>query len=150
MIRYYYTDPIKAIYMMKEFGVKFYADTETGLINFADFEVDEGAISIQEFLEITKLYPKKILVAKESEHIFEPKEGDMDQYGRFFIKVKTTTETFIDLSVSDTKIKYDMRWSSIFEKADQDGQRISESLKTNPKIIMRDNKHFFTPENETI
>tara|TARA_R110000868_G_scaffold104717_2_gene288628 strand:+ start:139 stop:513 length:375 start_codon:yes stop_codon:yes gene_type:complete len=76
MTRLYFTCPIQAVLMMKEFGVKFWANTKSRLINevFADVDV---AISIEELLEITELYPKRLYVAKESEHIFEPKEGDI-------------------------------------------------------------------------
>ncbi len=130
MSRKYFTDPIKVLWMYKEFGVKFYADTEIGLINFADFEVDDGDISIEEFLEITRLYPKQLYVAKESEHIFDPK--DMD-YG--------TTERNV--------------WKGFCQYSDVRGYKgwnyVSGGVcKESVRIIMRDDKQFFNAENENI
>lgn len=85
--RLYFTCPIKALYIMKEFGVKFECKSEeTAIIDeieqedatiydFADWGVD--AESIADLLESFKNdYPKKIYVAAESEHIFELKEND--------------------------------------------------------------------------
>jgi hypothetical protein len=70
--RYYYTDAIVALYMMK-FGVKY------------DFENKEGLIRIIKTPEIRRdNFMRKIYVAKESEHIFEPKTGDRDENGLFF------------------------------------------------------------------
>jgi hypothetical protein len=71
--KYYYTCPIKALYMMKEFGVEY------------DFENEEGLIRIIKTPEIRRdNFMRKIYVAKESEHIFEPKKGDKDENGLFF------------------------------------------------------------------
>ena len=65
--RYYYTDAIVALYMMKEFGFKY------------DFENEEGLIRIIKTPEIRRdNFMRKIYVAKESENIFEPKEDDFD------------------------------------------------------------------------
>jgi len=81
---YYYTCPIKALYMMKEFGVKFYTK------GFLDVESDFLEKELGFHLEIRTLYNKlcengsKIYVPKELEHIFEPKEGDKDENGLFF------------------------------------------------------------------
>ena len=57
--RYYYTCPIKALYMMKEFGVKY------------DFENEEGLIHIIKTPEIRRdNFMRKIYVAEESQKIF--------------------------------------------------------------------------------
>jgi hypothetical protein len=82
--KYYYTCPIKALYMMKEFGVKF---SEAHGANHADryYQIDEAQLcdfitqAIEDFRGIEQIY-----VAKESEHIFEPKKGDKDENGLFF------------------------------------------------------------------
>ena len=58
MTRLYFTDPIKALYMMKEFGVKLRNFTQKCL---KEFEFEDG---------------EEIYVAKESEHIFKPKDMD--------------------------------------------------------------------------
>ena len=82
--KYYYDCPIKALYMMKEFGVEFYTK------GFLDVESDFLEKELGFHLEIRTLYDKlcqvnsKIYVAPESEHIFEPKERDKDENGLFF------------------------------------------------------------------
>ena len=115
--RYYYTCPIKALYMMKEFKVKY------------DFENEEGLIRIIKTPEIRKdNFMRKIYVGKESEHIFEPKKGDLAGFTR-------------DDGIS-TVAQYDEA-----KKAFINGSfRILK--KYNPEIIIRDNKHFFMPEVE--
>jgi len=60
--RLYFTCPIKALYMMKEFGVKFSGED----LVFTDFD-----------------QKKPIYIAPESEHIFEPKKGDVFNYKTF-------------------------------------------------------------------
>ena len=75
--KYYYDCPIKALYMMKEFGVKFYT------AGFKDVESDFLDKELGFHLNIRDIYGKlandntKIYVAPESEHIFEPKTGDL-------------------------------------------------------------------------
>jgi hypothetical protein len=64
--RYYYTDAIVALYMMKEFEVKY------------DFENEEGLIRIIKTPKIRRdNFMRKIYVDKQSEHIFEPKKHDL-------------------------------------------------------------------------
>jgi len=115
--RYYYTDAIVALYMMKEFGVTY------------DFENEEGLIRIIKTLEIRRdNLMRKIYVAKESEHIFEPKNYDLAGFTR-------------DDGIS-TIAQYDAA-----KKAFINGSfRILK--KYNPKIIIRYNKQFFMPEVE--
>lgn len=75
--KYYYDCPIKALYMMKEFGVNF---SEAHGANHADkfFEINETQLcdfatgTIEDFRGIEQIY-----IAPESEHIFELKEGDL-------------------------------------------------------------------------
>jgi len=82
--RYYYTCPIKALYMMKEFGVGFFTKV------FFDVESDSLEKELGFHLEIGTLYNKlcqinsKIYVAPKSEHIFELKERDKDENGLFY------------------------------------------------------------------
>ena len=126
--RYYYTDAIVALYMMKEFGVKF---SEAHGANHADryYQIDEAQLcdfitqAIEDFRGIEQIY-----VAKESEHIFEPKNYDLAGFTR-------------DDGIS-TIAQYDAA-----KKAFINGSfRILK--KYNPKIIMRDNKQFFMIEVE--
>jgi len=68
--RYYYNSPIKALYMMKEFGVKY------------DFENEEGLIRIIKTPEIRRdNFMRKIYVGKESQKIFKFKKSDLVKYG---------------------------------------------------------------------
>jgi len=68
--RYYYTDAIVALYMMKEFGVKY------------DFENEEGLIRIIKTPEIRRdNFMRQIYVAKKSEKIFKFKKNDLVKYG---------------------------------------------------------------------
>jgi hypothetical protein len=69
--RYYYNSPIKALYMMREFGVKY------------DFENEEGLIQIIKTPKIKRdNFMRKIYINKESEHIFEPKNYDLAGFTR--------------------------------------------------------------------
>ena len=76
--KYYYDCPIQALYMNKEFGVQFYISYKN---DFSDkklsFYVDIKNIYnvLIQLLGICNIY--KIYVAPESEHIFEPEEGDL-------------------------------------------------------------------------
>jgi hypothetical protein len=68
--RYYYTCSIKALYMMKEFEVKY------------DFENEESLIRIIKTPEIRRdNFMRKIYVAKESQKIFKFKKSDLVKYG---------------------------------------------------------------------
>jgi len=84
--RLYYDFPIKALYMMKEFGVKFeqflYSD-------FHSLERKLSSVSFERICQNENLNDKiefenRLIVAEESEHIFEPKERDKDENGLFF------------------------------------------------------------------
>jgi len=118
---YYYTCPIKALYMMKEFKMFASDKNENLFLRYSLFEPDFKLFRILEELD-------KIYVAKESEHIFEPKKHDLAGFTR-------------DDGIS-TIAQYDET-----KKAFINGSfRILK--KYNPKIIMRDNKQFFMPEVE--
>ena len=126
--RYYYTDAIVVLYMMKEFGVEFYTK------GFLDVESDFLEKELGFHLEIRTLYNKlcnvnsKIYVATKSQEIFKPKDYDLAGFTR-------------DDGIS-TIAQYDEA-----KKAFINGSfRILK--KYNPKIIMRDNKQFFMPEVE--
>jgi len=100
MTRLYFASSLQAAYMAQEFGVKI------------DVEND------------------KFYVAKESEHIFEPKEGDSDCegfiFGEYFTinhmtgKKENIEKNIWSLNLSDESVS-----------------------KNNSEIFMRDNKHFF-------
>jgi hypothetical protein len=120
--RYYYTDAIVALYMMKEFEVLFYLDDgESSTHPFIRNDEDESEIADHELLERCEGY-NKIYIEERSEHIFEPKKGDE---GRWLRKIGA-------------------------HYANYNGEQwVSAGIEPNPpKIIMRDNKQFFMPEVE--
>jgi len=118
--KYYYTCPIKALYMMKEFGIEFYTKV------FLDVESDFLEKELGFHLEIRTLYNKlcqvnsKIYVAKESEHIFEPKKHDL---GINLVFLNSLYFDGLDWFIENIKFK-------------------------NADIIMRGQKQFFMPEVE--
>jgi len=81
--KYYYDCPIKAAYMNHEFGVITYVElsikSEIYEYFIKDWNHRELKLDPKE-----KHYRDKYYVAKESEHIFEPKERDKDENGLFF------------------------------------------------------------------
>ena len=80
--KYFYDCPIKALYMNKEFGVKFYTTFKNDFfekklsfhLNFRD--IYNALIQLLGACNASSS-DYKIYVAPESEHIFEPKEGDI-------------------------------------------------------------------------
>ena len=119
--RYYYTCPIKTAYMNHEFGVITYVE-----LSIESEIFDKYFIKDWNHREL-KLDPKekhcrdKYYVAEESEHIFEPKKGDLAHY---------------DLNGGSGVYQFTnkpIRWA--------------EGV-TNIQIIRRDNKQFFYPEVE--
>jgi hypothetical protein len=121
--KYYYTCPIKALYMMKEFGVKFECKDANGdVYDFQEWYLNSNNIS-ELSLELEN-FPISIYVKKESEHIFDPKDDDLG------IGYHT------DLWRFDKD-----RW--IF-RTDEEYRRGIILLKI--RIIQRDNKQFFMPE----
>ena len=127
--KYYYTCPIQALYMNKEFGVNF---SEAHGANHADkfFQINETQLcdfatkAIEDFRGIEQIY-----VAPESEHIFEPKEGDLGQMkavgARFIVKYNESSKEWKE-------------WHCGGYYSDKNGS----------DIIMRDGKQFFNPKEE--
>ena len=120
--RYYYDCPIKAAYMSHKFGVITYVE-----LSIESEIYDKYFIKDWNHREL-KLDPKeehycdKYYVAKESEHIFEPKKGDEGRW---------------------------LRPIGAHYANHNGGQWVSAGIEPNPpKIIMRDNKQFFMPEVE--
>ena len=115
--KYYYNCPIQALYMHIEFGVKF--DTEIKL------SVD---LSNDNYLKNMTPAITKIYVAPESEHIFEPKKGDLG--------IERNLHTLEPCFSGGTYWFYDNDYLEI---------------KPHPQkvdIIYRNNKHFFNPKEE--
>ena len=118
MTRYYYTDLIKALYMMKEFEVKFVGLNEKALIKLMHL-----AINMHEGLSLKDIPEVNLYVAPESENIFEQKKGDIgiQDDGEYFAIAKAhDIEDFEDNRHTISPSHY---WT----------------------IIMRDSKLFFNP-----
>ena len=112
--RYYYDCPIKALYMMKEFGVKFeqflYSD-------FHSLERKLLSVSFEWICQNKNLNDKiefenRLIVAEESEHIFEPKKGDNDKNGLFFDGRHWTDR--ISYAISSERSKTSFRFDKQF------------------------------------
>ena len=126
--KYYYDCLIQALYMMKEFDVKFFIKDDDG----DDYDFTEWYLNSQNVLELfTELeaFPCRIYVKSESEHIFEPKEGDLGQMkaegARFIVKYNESSKEWKE-------------WHCGGYYSDKNGS----------DIIMRDGKQFFNPKEE--
>lgn len=126
---YYYTCPIKALYMIKEFGVEFeckYYPEDIGDDQFYDFQHQSlydiekiGDLFDTDFGHVDKIYVKQ-----ESEEIFEPINGD------------------IGIDIKDFHIHlYGDRWHYYIAG-------IPRMALGNIEIVLRNGKHFFAPEVE--
>ena len=133
--KYYYDCPIKALYMNKEFGVKFYTTFKNDFLDKkSSFHVDFKDI-YNVLIELLGAYNasssyNKIYVAPESEHIFEPKEDD------FGIVKNFNPLIFV-------------RFCSYYNSWVYEGDEYEERFNNDEvNIIYRDGKHFFNPKEE--
>lgn len=128
--KYYYDCPIQALYMMREFDVKFFTK---GHLNI---ESDFLEMELGYHLTIRDIYGKlandhtKIYVAPESEHIFEPKEGDIGICDKLLIPVKFDIKDWVPSKMLKKETYYE----------------IKETLFV--KTVYRNGKHFFMPKEE--
>lgn len=127
MSRLYYDDPLQAAYMAREFGVKVKALLDADwLLSWYDLLSDD-------FIEPYRLNKKfKLYVHPDSEHIFEPIEGDLGNA--------------LEINEAMGHNSYESCWWDNDEKKwwfDDDGRR--EAI--DAQIIFRD-KHFFYPEKD--
>ena len=128
--KYYYDCCIQALYMMKEFGVNLKCENESSSYYYSFGKAMLDHIR-REVLKDTTWEKNlgKIYVAPESEHIFEPKTGDLGQMkaegARFFVKYNESLKEWKE-------------WHCGRYYSDKNGS----------DIIMRDGKHFFNPKEE--
>lgn len=116
MTRLYFTCPIKALWMHIEFGVKF------------DIKVTISAnLSKDKYVKNATPDITKIYVAKESEHIFDYKKGDL-------VNHKDQGFGIVDLS------------GKFIEFYNSTAYPIT--CANSSKIIMRNDKHFFQADEE--
>ena len=127
--KYYYDCPIQALYMYKEFGVKFYLDDGEGTTHPFITNDDEIEISDSQYLEMCEGYDK-IYIEIISEHIFEPKEGDIGICDKLLILVKFDIKDWVPSKMLKKETYYE----------------IKETLFV--KTVYRNGKHFFMPKEE--
>ena len=127
--RYYFTCPIKAAYMNHEFGVITYIELSNKSGIYDKYFIKNWNHRELELEAKDKYHHNKYYVAPESEHIFEPKDGDIGQMkaegARFFVKYSESSKEWKE-------------WPG--------GGYYSK--KNGSDIIYRDGKHFFTPNRE--
>lgn len=122
--RLYYTDPIKVLYMMKEFGVEF--ETELG----------------------NKLWKKDLIQDAEDYIYLDPRE-----HGKYFV-MQISNDEFAskdnDLMLSDDGESFFVEDvdREVGFTPDYEPVYDENPYSVNCKIIMRDNKHFFSGETE--
>ena len=117
--RLYFTCPIKALYMMKEFGVGFILEDEEDLRNYLGVGMAQSDHGFDDKIK-TK---SKFFVEKTSEHIFKLQKEDLLNY--------KNCESIL-------------KW-----KLQSQGKNSPKNYKIDAReflIIMRDNKQFFMPE----
>lgn len=128
--RLFFTDPIKAAYMAREFNVEFEAKfgcSESGCSEFSkltakDFQINKNILSLY-YRDVGNLLTP-FYVTKKSESIFEPKDGDE---GRCRCRLGAIY----------------LRFNNLGEWVGQGSYH-----KKDVKIIMRDDKHYFSGEIE--
>ena len=129
--KYYYDCPIQALYMMREFDVKFLHwiypsihKTEMELLPVGIYYLE----NIIPYFNYKYAFEHRFIVAPESEHIFEPKEGDLG--------IERNLHTLEPCFFGGTYWFYDNDYLEI---------------KPHPQkvdIIYRNGKHFFNPKEE--
>lgn len=120
--QFYYTCPIQALYMMKEFGVKFYNRT---LI----------------FVEGVKDYPEGVKDYPELSMCFKDLEREINQFGNILIKESDSIFDPISGDSNDTHFFDGHYWIGHSDKL--------EWLTGQMEIERRNCKHFFMPKCET-
>ena len=123
--KYYYDCPIKAAYMNHEFGVITYIE-----LSINDKVYDKCLIKNWNNRELELDEKNKYYVSPESEHIFQPKEGDIGIIKNFNPLI------FV-------------RFFSYYNSWNYEDDEYEERFNNDDvKIIYRDNKHFFNPKEE--
>lgn len=118
MLRLYFNHPTIALYMMREFSVQI-EDPKTN----ETYDIGSGLLGVV-LSDLEYFFEKegKIYIAKESESLFEPKEGDE---GRYVGRIGASYAVY------------------------KDSQWVSHAgIGQYPETIMRQGKHFFQPLKE--
>jgi len=141
-MKYFYTDPLAAAFMAREYGVKLLACGEP---------IDEADI-FYEYNPTMKIELDEdlIYVHPDSMAIFEPKAGDAVEIDRFVNDRRREPERFKDYPYSPTfcKIINTGQWLEISSPGISYSDTMGGKFHIPFKIIQRDDKPFFTPEVE--
>ena len=147
MNKLFYTDPLKAAYMAREFGVTITApvqnimgeleQSEHGIPMWCWGRIIEQRAKILPLRAAKESLHHRYIVKSDSDHIFEPKEGDV---------LKLTLDLIMDEYDGEAPtispiVKYmctDLGWDEL--------PTIRKASKV--EIIMRNDKPFFMPEKE--
>lgn len=134
----YYTDPLAAAYMAREFGVRFHDENNAveygdnyklyGLLDFIEpvyWPGDEPPVEIEKYTAAYERY----YVHPDSYHIFDPQEGDRDEDGYTY----------------DSKIE---AWVSLPHFDENYGELVTMKGPKESKTARRNNEPFFWPESE--
>ena len=125
----YYTDPLASAYMAREFGVKF-INYDNGDREYGFDDIIDSPIGLYDNVDAMVVYPHprdhyKLYIHPDSYHIFESMAGDV---------FRTTRADAISVE---------------FIMSDIRAIEFKNFIKTQgAKIIQRDNKPFFWPEEE--
>jgi hypothetical protein len=128
MRKLYYTCPIKALYMMKEFGVKLKVRDVNGSIGQHFSEIIATEIVGFHLHSNPEIFIPKFYIAPESEKIFEPQEDD--------------------IAINPAAFYHSSKVGIYRDDAQAFVQLGDFDYLENAQIIMRDNKCFFAPEIE--
>ncbi len=124
MTKLFYSDPLAAAYMTREHGVKVVvADNEDVVQSVSDIAFDYAFESLVEHDE------ELLYVHPDSEHIFEPQEGDIILHGDWHLEVMDVTDDnySVYLCIDPVELEETDKYVS---------------------IIQRNSKPFFMPEVE--
>lgn len=156
MTRYYYTCPIKASYMAKEFGVRIYLDIAK--------KSGKSISSIQYPIEVPNLgtnrFQLKIFAKTDgsNENDFEWEDTGEQEYLTYTdaedkLYVAPESENIFELEQGDIGIERNLHSTETCYFGGKYWAYQNEELQTKPhqqrvKIIYRDGKEFFMPEVE--
>ena len=119
MTKYYYTEPLEAAYMAKNFGI---------------FIVIDKLNSTQSANDIMRLDSEKYYIDKDSFHILKPQQWDLVEEGDINYGIIT------DCDDENAAIQY---------STDENGTTLCDFMPVDElTIIQRDEKPFFNPRKE--
>lgn len=163
-MEYYYDDPLKAAWMSRDFGINLqihhsYKDEDYGMLNVTYLQVDCCDDGTADYIEAYNQhgnfvfggddpddrYSGDIYVHPDSNHIFEPKEGDLLRLYFYTPEEDNRANAYMTGKVFGLNNPVARTWfrDKRDGSIDYEDHRISDH---EYKIIQRNNKAFFMPE----